>query len=85
MYAENLRLIANKVREEKRAKDKAQSIRLLNLRISPLMKEEAEKGNMKLVYTVTDENINLFHIVEELEYREFEVKVNNRTLTISWE
>ena len=84
-YAENLKAIANKAREEQRAKDKAQSIRLLNTKISPLMKESAEKGDMKMDYTVTDENINIFYIVEELEYRGFEVKINNRTLTISWE
>lgn len=84
-YAENLKAIANKAREEQRAKDKAQSIRLLNTKISPLMKEEAEKGNMEMDYAVTDENINLIYIVEELEYRGFEVKVNNRILAISWE
>lgn len=83
-YAENLKAIANKAREEQRARDKAQSIKLLNLRISPLMKEEAEKGNMKMEYTV-DKNINLICVAEELEYRGFEVKVDNRILTISWE
>lgn len=83
-YAENLKAIANKAREEQRAKDKAQSIRLLNTKINPLMKEEAEKGNMEMFYTVTDENINLVYIVDELEYRGFEVKVNDRELNINW-
>ena len=84
-YAENLKAIANKAREEQRAKDKAQSIRLLNTKINPLMKEEAEKGNMEMFYTVTDENINLVYIVDELEYRGFEVKVNDRELNINWD
>ena len=87
-YAENLKAIANKAREEQRARDKAQSIRLLNTRINPLMKENAEKGDMIMNYTVTDENINLVYIVDELEYRGFKVtvnKVNNRVLMISWE
>lgn len=83
--AENLKTIALKAREEQRTKEKSQSIRLLNTKISSLMKEEAEKGNMELIYTVAEENINLIFIAEELEYRGFEVKVNNRTLTISWE
>ena len=83
-YAENLKAIANKAREEQRAKDKAQSIRLLNTKINPLMKEEAEKGNMEMFYTVTDETINLVYIVDELEYRGFEVKVNDRELNINW-
>ena len=83
-YAENLKAIANKAREEKEAKNKGQSIRLLNTKINPLMKEAAEKGNMELVYTVADENINLFYIVRELKYRGFEVKVNNRELNINW-
>ena len=48
------------------------------------MKEEAEKGNMEMFYTVTDENINLVYIVDELEYRGFEVKVNDRELNINW-
>lgn len=84
-YAENLKAIAKKAREEQKTRDKAQSIRLLNTKINPLMKENAEKGNMIMNYTVKDEDINLVYIVDELEYRGFKVTVNNRTLIISWE